>query len=82
MENPAKQASSYREDMDVDAMEFESTWQWWNQFRIVCDYDRKLIVALIVSHDLPEEQEVSNSNITKPNFYIFLKKYKNNICNS
>lgn len=67
MENPAKQAFSYREDMDVDNIEIESTWQWWNQFRIVCDYDRKLIVALIVSHDLPEEEEV---------FYMHLYLFK------
>lgn len=58
MENPIKQAYSYREDIDLDNIEIESTWQWWNQFRIVCDYDRKLIVALIVSNDLPDEDEV------------------------
>ncbi|XP_001600397.1 protein arginine N-methyltransferase 5 [Nasonia vitripennis] len=59
MENPKKQAYSYREDIDLDKTEIESTWQWWNQFRIVCDYDRKLIVALIVSNDLPDEDEIT-----------------------
>ena len=53
-----KQAYSYREDKNIDAIEVESPWSWWNQFRIVCDYDKKLIVALIVTSDLPEEDEV------------------------
>lgn len=54
-----KQAYSYREDKNVEDMDIESTWHWWNEFRTACDYDRKLIVALIVSHDLPEQNEVS-----------------------
>lgn len=68
MENPKKQAYSYREDINVDEMEIESTWQWWNQFRTICDFDRKLIVALIISNDLPDEEEVRH--------YIHLKLLK------
>ena len=55
MENPIKQAYSYREE---DCGKVESPWEWWNAFRIVCDYNRKLGVALIVSHDLPDQEEV------------------------
>ncbi|XP_017763861.1 PREDICTED: protein arginine N-methyltransferase 5 [Eufriesea mexicana] len=55
MENPVKQAYSYREE-DCDTV--ESPWEWWNAFRIVCDYNRKLGVALIVSHDLPDQDEI------------------------
>lgn len=55
MENPIKQAYSYREQ-EYDSI--ESPWEWWNDFRVICDYDRKLGVALIVSHDLPEQEEV------------------------
>ncbi|KAJ8666933.1 hypothetical protein QAD02_008595 [Eretmocerus hayati] len=58
MENPKKQAYTYREDKDIDSLEIESPWQWWNQFRVVCDFDKKLIVALIVSHDLPDQEEI------------------------
>ncbi|XP_014210081.1 protein arginine N-methyltransferase 5 [Copidosoma floridanum] len=62
MENPRKQAYSYRKDKNVEllmeANKVENTWHWWNQFRTVCDYDRKLNVALIVSHDLPDPQEI------------------------
>lgn len=58
MENPMKQAYSYREDKKVEDMEIESTWHWWNNFRVVCDYDKKLNVALVVSHDLPDQEEV------------------------
>lgn len=57
MENPIKQASSYREEDWVNTV--ESPWEWWNAFRAVCDYNRKLGVALIVSHDLPDQEEVS-----------------------
>lgn len=56
MENPVKQAYSYREQ-EYDSV-IESPWEWWNAFRIICDYNRKLGVALIVSHDLPDEEEV------------------------
>lgn len=55
MENPIKQSYSYREK---DCPIVESPWEWWNAFRIICDYNRKLGVALIVSHDLPEPEEV------------------------
>ena len=55
MENPVKQAYSYREQ---ECNSVESPWEWWNAFRIICDYDRTLCVALIVSHDLPEEEEI------------------------
>jgi protein arginine N-methyltransferase 5 len=58
MENPLKQASFYREDKNINEVEIENTWEWWNKFRIICDYDRKLIVALIISHDLPDQEEV------------------------
>ncbi|XP_011503736.1 PREDICTED: protein arginine N-methyltransferase 5 isoform X2 [Ceratosolen solmsi marchali] len=58
MENPIKQAYFYREDKDINQLKIESPWQWWNEFRIVCDYNRKLIVALIVSHDLPDKEEI------------------------
>lgn len=55
MENPAKQAYSYRKQ---EYSSIENPWEWWNAFRIVCDYDRKIGIALIVSHDLPEQEEV------------------------
>nr|XP_012138571.1 PREDICTED: protein arginine N-methyltransferase 5 isoform X4 [Megachile rotundata] len=55
MENPIKQAYFYREE-ECDSV--ESPWEWWNAFRAICDYDRKLGVTLIVSHDLPEQEEI------------------------
>lgn len=55
MENPIKQAYSYREE---ELGSVESPWEWWNAFRAICDYDTKLGVALIVSHDLPEQEEI------------------------
>ncbi|XP_031846759.1 protein arginine N-methyltransferase 5 [Nomia melanderi] len=55
MENPVKQAYSYRKQ---EYSSIESPWEWWNAFRIICDYDRKIGIALIVSHDLPEQEEI------------------------
>ncbi|XP_018393940.1 PREDICTED: protein arginine N-methyltransferase 5 [Cyphomyrmex costatus] len=55
MENPIRQTYSYRTE---DYPEDENPWEWWNSFRAICDYNRKLGIALIVSHDLPEEEEI------------------------
>ncbi|XP_012285156.1 protein arginine N-methyltransferase 5 [Orussus abietinus] len=55
MENPFKQVQTHR---DQDEVLVESPWEWWNAFRMVCDFDRKLGVALLVSHDLPEQEEI------------------------
>lgn len=55
MENPMKQAYSYRTE---ECPLVEDPWEWWNAFRVMCDYNKKLGVALIVSHDLPEPEEV------------------------
>lgn len=64
MENPVKQAYSYREK---ECSMVESPWEWWNAFRVVCDYNRKLGVALIVSHDLPDQEEVC-----KNYFFVYM----------
>lgn len=54
MENPVKQSYFSRgEDCLV-----ESPWEWWNAFRVICDYNKKLGIALVVSLDLPEPEEI------------------------
>lgn len=58
MENPQNRVISYRDEEHFSELETENPWEWWNAFRIVCDFDRKLGAALVVSHDLPEEDEV------------------------
>lgn len=74
MENPLKQALSYRGEENVVV---ENTWEWWNGFRTVCDYDKKLAIALIVSHDLPEPEEVMYLLFFSfVDFYIIKKKLK------
>lgn len=55
MENPSKQAMSYRTDDEIIC---ESPWEWWNGFRSICDFNNKLGVSLIVSHDTPDDSEV------------------------
>lgn len=58
MENPVKRVAFYRDEENLSEITAESPWEWWNAFRVICDFDRKLGVALIVSNDLPEEEEV------------------------
>lgn len=55
MENPLKQSLSYRTDVETA---IESPWEWWNGFRSLCDFDKKMGIALVISHDLPEDNEV------------------------
>lgn len=59
MENPVKRVAFYRDEENLSEITAESPWEWWNAFRVICDFDRKLGVALIVSNDLPEEEEIS-----------------------
>ncbi|XP_033223876.1 protein arginine N-methyltransferase 5 [Belonocnema kinseyi] len=59
MENPQNRVNSYRDEEHFSEVETETPWEWWNAFRIICDFDRKLGAALFVSHDLPEEDEIS-----------------------
>lgn len=57
MTNPGKQSMTYRSN---EEHEVECPWEWWNDFRSFCDFDKKLGVSLIVSKDLPDEKEVSS----------------------
>lgn len=36
----------------------EDSWEWWNKFRSLCDYDKKIGLALEVSTHLPSEQQM------------------------
>ena len=72
MENPIRQTYSYRTE---DYPEDENPWEWWNSFRVICDYNKKLGVSLIVSHDLPEEEEVAY----KLNLQIKIVQYECNM---
>lgn len=35
-----------------------NSWEWWNKFRIYCDYDKKLGLALELSQDMPSDQDL------------------------
>jgi len=58
MENPIRQTYSSRPEVEDCPMD-ENPWEWWNVFRMICGYNKKLGIALIVSHDLPESEEVT-----------------------
>ncbi|XP_034947446.1 protein arginine N-methyltransferase 5 [Chelonus insularis] len=63
LENPLKQAMSFRTDQETT---FESPWEWWNGFRSICDFHKKLGVALIISHDIPDDDEEINRWLGEP----------------
>lgn len=61
MESPAVQAMHYRSDVDdfeKNTLEI-NTWEWWNKFRSVCNFEKKLGLALEITADVPPEEEVA-----------------------
>uniref|UniRef100_A0A8C4N9H1 Protein arginine N-methyltransferase 5 n=1 Tax=Eptatretus burgeri TaxID=7764 RepID=A0A8C4N9H1_EPTBU len=36
----------------------EDTWLWWHRFRCLCDYNKRINLALEITADLPSEDEV------------------------
>ncbi|XP_063221262.1 protein arginine N-methyltransferase 5 isoform X1 [Bacillus rossius redtenbacheri] len=36
----------------------EDTWEWWNEFRGLCNFDKKLALALELTPDIPSKEEV------------------------
>ncbi|ESN96246.1 hypothetical protein HELRODRAFT_68344 [Helobdella robusta] len=35
------------------------SWKWWNQLRILCNYNKKLILVLEITADLPSDAEIT-----------------------
>ncbi|KAL0277779.1 UNVERIFIED_CONTAM: hypothetical protein PYX00_004944 [Menopon gallinae] len=48
--------SDYEENEKCDAD--ESTWEWWNKFRSLCSFEKRIGIVLEVSADLPSQQEL------------------------
>lgn len=40
-----------------DSIEY-SSWHWWNNFRTLCDYDKKIGLALELGEKIPDENEI------------------------
>lgn len=63
MESPMVQAMEYRKDIpDKEALQKEkinNPWEWWNVFRSVCNYNRRLGLALEVTADIPSAEEIT-----------------------
>ncbi|KAK9398216.1 protein arginine N-methyltransferase 5 [Crotalus adamanteus] len=53
IENEALQAG------DEDCAGEEKTWQWWHSFRTLCDYNKRVAVALEVGPDLPSNDVIN-----------------------
>ncbi|PSN42874.1 Protein arginine N-methyltransferase 5 [Blattella germanica] len=63
IENPVVAASCYRSDEDhlqklKEGKELD-TWEWWNKFRSVCNFEKKLGIALEMTTDIPSEEEIT-----------------------
>lgn len=50
-------ADYYRENRENE--QEPNTWEWWNSFRSICNFDSKLGVALEITADLPSDQCIS-----------------------
>lgn len=46
----------HRNDKELETG--DSSWDWWNALRSHCDYDKKLGLALEMSHELPSDLEM------------------------
>ncbi|XP_059471345.1 protein arginine N-methyltransferase 5 [Neocloeon triangulifer] len=58
LESPTTSAISYyRSDVSAETPT-EDTWEWWNVFRSVANYNKHLIVALELSADIPSAAKV------------------------
>ncbi|KAL1117457.1 hypothetical protein AAG570_004783 [Ranatra chinensis] len=57
MVNPEVNAASFREGEEQP--DLEDPWEWWNKFRLLCNSDKKVGVALELSADLPDEPVIS-----------------------
>lgn len=38
---PSEVAKTYYADADIESVDTEDTWQWWNRFRLSSDYHNK-----------------------------------------
>ncbi|KAF4522873.1 hypothetical protein B566_EDAN012808 [Ephemera danica] len=60
MEAPKFSSAYYRSDLpEIEEPSKENdTWEWWNTFRSVCNFEKKLGLALEVTANIPSQQEV------------------------
>ncbi|KAJ1523643.1 hypothetical protein ONE63_001486 [Megalurothrips usitatus] len=63
LESPFAQALELRKDVankeDLLRAKEHNPWEWWNVFRSICNYDRRLGVALEVTPDIPSAEEIT-----------------------
>ncbi|PNF42601.1 Protein arginine N-methyltransferase 5 [Cryptotermes secundus] len=63
MESPAIAASYYHSDEEdfrrLHGGSEMNTWEWWNKFRSVCNFEKRLGLALEVTPDIPSDEEVA-----------------------
>lgn len=57
MIDPKQQFHNYVNDKSTEYQP-EDTWQWWNRFRLVTDFNPRITVALELSADLPSQTEL------------------------
>ncbi|XP_064640295.1 protein arginine N-methyltransferase 5-like [Lineus longissimus] len=48
----------FDDDMPHNEETVKDTWEWWNKFRTICDFNRKIAVALELSADLISEEHI------------------------
>ncbi|XP_014261585.1 protein arginine N-methyltransferase 5 [Cimex lectularius] len=56
MVSPQVLADDYRQDKICDDSD---PWDWWNNFKLMCNSDKRLGVALQVTADLPSEEVIT-----------------------
>lgn len=58
MTDPKAATQVWRRDKTEEEIVGEDTWNWWNRFRMVADYNPKIKVALELSEDIPSDEQI------------------------
>lgn len=59
MENPRNRANAFRSDVKEEEDNSEDPWYWWCEMRNMTSSDRRIGVALVMSADLPSQEELN-----------------------
>lgn len=56
MMSPENESSQFERDLEMKKA--EDTWHWWNHFRCLANFEKKLSLALELTADLPDSDAI------------------------
>lgn len=58
IQNPNYDVKQWRSDLETETVSYESTWEWWNRFHSLCNFGKRIGVALELTKSLPANEEL------------------------